>query len=221
MELVFAISAFFVLIAVVLVLSTFKHLKRGRVMKAGGSAAGGVTTASIGGAGMAFVASIYGYAQLTDEAPVCSIKFRSTAPDAYAARIMIAGEPDRVFDLTGDEWQIDARVVTWQPPATILGLDPIYKLDRLSGRYSSIDDERSQQRTVHALADPNALDVWEVARRFPMLMPGVDAYYGTATYLPMADGARFEVSISRDALIARPVNEAARNAVGDWQQNGT
>ena len=47
-------------------------------------------------------------------------------------------------------------------------------------------------------------------------MPGVDAYYGTATYVPMADGARFEVSLTRDALIARPVNNAARDAVGDW-----
>ena len=52
-------------------------------------------------------------------------------------------------------------------------------------------------------------------------MPGVDAYYGTATYVPMADGARFEVNLSRDALIARPINDAARKAVGEWQQNGT
>jgi hypothetical protein len=51
-----------------------------------------------------------------------------------------------------------------------------------------------------------------------MLMPGVDAYYGTATYLPMADGARFEVTLSRTALLARPVNDAARQAVGDWTQ---
>jgi hypothetical protein len=44
----------------------------------------------------------------------------------------------------------------------------------------------------------------------------VDAYYGTATYLPMADGARFEISLTRTALIARPLNEPARRAVGDW-----
>jgi hypothetical protein len=63
-----------------------------------------------------------------------------------------------------------------------------------------------------------ALDVWRVARRFPKLMPGVDAYYGTATYLPMADGARFEVTLTRTALIARPMNDAAREAVGNWTQ---
>jgi hypothetical protein len=131
---------------------------------------------------------------------------------------MIDGKTDRLLDLQGDEWQMDARVVNWKPPATLLGLDPIYQLDRLSGRYSNIDDERSQPRTVHALSDELTLDVWRVARRFPVLMPGVDAYYGTATYLPMADGARFEVTLTRTALIARPVNDAARDAVGAWTQ---
>ena len=131
---------------------------------------------------------------------------------------MIDGQSDRLFTLRGDEWQMDARVVNWKPPATMLGLDPIYQLDRLSGRYSDIDEERTSMRTVHALTDELALDVWHVARRFPVLMPGVDAYYGTATYLPMADGARFEVTLTRTALIARPVNDAAREAVGEWGQ---
>ena len=108
--------------------------------------------------------------------------------------------------------------MSWKPPATLLGLDPIYQLDRLSGRYSDIADEMSRNRTVHALSDELRFDVWRVARKFPVLMPGVDAYYGTATYLPMADGARFEVTLSRTALIARPVNDAAREAVGDWGQ---
>ena len=131
---------------------------------------------------------------------------------------MIVGESDRLLPLRGNEWQMDARVVNWKPPATLLGLDPIYQLERLSGRYSSVEDELSERRTVHALSEDMTLDVWKVARRFPRLLPGVDAYYGTATYLPMADGARFEVTMTRTALIARPVNDAARQAVGDWGQ---
>ena len=71
-------------------------------------------------------------------------------------------------------------------------------------------------RTVHALSPDRLLDIWTVARRFPLLTPGVDAYYGSATYVPMADGARFEVSLSRDAVIARPVNDEARDALGRW-----
>jgi hypothetical protein len=106
--------------------------------------------------------------------------------------------------------------VTWKPPVTILGLSPVYQLERLSGRYSNIERERSAPRSVHALAEERPLDLWSLARRFPGYAVGVDAYYGTATYLPMADGARFRISLSRDALIARPANQAARDAVGSW-----
>ena len=34
--------------------------------------------------------------------------------------------------------------------------------------------------------------------------------------VPMADGAAFDVSLSRDSLIARPSNDAAREALGNW-----
>jgi hypothetical protein len=36
----------------------------------------------------------------------------------------------------------------------------------------------------------------------------------------MADGAQYAVSLSRDALIARPENDAARLALGQWSGPG-
>ena len=161
---------------------------------------------------MLLLFSYYSYDRLTTERVISTIEFRTVAPDTYRARLMVPGELDQLFELQGDEWQMDARIVNWTPPATILGLEPIYRLERLSGRYSEIEREKNEPRTVHALTESQKIDVWAVARRFPVLMPGVDAYYGTATYVPMADGARFEVSLTRDAIIARPINEKAREA---------
>ena len=221
MNTLLAITTICTLIAVFFIFGMFRHLRRGRMVRAGGSFAGGVATASVGGAGMILLGSIYSYGQLTAEQTVGLIEFRENAPGEYAARLMIEGESDRLLTLKGDEWQIDARVVSWKPPVSMLGLEPIYQLERLSGRYSDVQREVSEPRTVHALAEVGALDLWNIARRCPILMPGVDAYYGTATYVPMADGARFEVNLSRDALIARPMNDAARKAVGEWLQNGT
>ena len=132
---------------------------------------------------------------------------------------MVRGKVDQLFTLRGDEWQMDAKIVTWKPPMTLLGLDPIYQLDRLSGRYAEIDREKTEARTVHSLTPQSPADVWRIAHRFPLLMPGVDAHYGTATYVPMADGAQFEVTLSRDALIARPTNDSAREAIGAWTGN--
>ena len=219
MILLIAISLILSLFALLLLGRSLGHTRRGRLLRAGGSFAGGITSAGLGGAGILFILSYVSYERLTDEKLVGVIEFAQTAPEEYTARLMIDGERDRLLTLSGDEWQLDARILTWQPPATILGLDPVYQLERLSGRYSEIDREINDTRTVHDLSDQKLVDLWTVARRFPLLMPGVDAYYGTATYVPMADAARFRVTLSRDALIARPVNDPARKAVGNWSQS--
>ena len=175
--------------------------------------------ALIAGAGSILIFSYVTYSRLIDEQLVSRIEFERTADDEYQARLMIIGESDQFFMLRGDELQMDARIVTWKPPLTVLGLDPIYQLDRLSGRFAEIDREQTEVRTVHSLTLAAPADLWRITRRFPQLMPGVDAHYGTATFVPMSDGARYEVSLSRDALIARPANDAAREAIGTWRVN--
>lgn len=216
MNLLLTLSAAFTFIALYFVFSMARHARRRRPVRATRSLAGGAVSGCAGAASIMLAFSYYGYGRLVDETLVSRIEFSQVSPGEYTARVMVDGKSDRLLDLKGDEWQMDARIVNWKPPATLLGLDPIYQLDRLSGRYSNVEDEMSEERTVHALSDEITLDVWRVAKKFPVLMPGVDAYYGTATYLPMADGARFEVTLTRTALIARPVNDAARKAVGDW-----
>lgn len=218
MNLLLAASTVFTIIALYFVVSMIRHARRRRPVRATRSLAGGVASGAVGGASILLAFSYYGYGRLVDETLVSQIEFTLTAPGEYTARVMVDGRTDRLLTLRGDEWQMDARVINWKPPATLLGLDPIYQLDRLSGRYSDIGDEVTKPRTVHALSDELPLDVFYVARKFPVLMPGVDAYYGSATYLPMADGARFEVTLSRTSLVARPLNEQARIAVGEWGQ---
>jgi hypothetical protein len=218
MNVLIAASAILTLIAILYLGSTVRHLRRRRLLRAGGSATFCAATGALGTVGILLFISYLGYERLTAEQLVGVIEFSQSAPEEYTARLMIDGQIDRLLTLRGDEWQLDARVVTWQPPATILGLEPVYQLERLSGRYSSVDREQTEPRTVHGLAEERPLDLWSMVRKFPRLTPGIDAFYGTATYLPMADGARFRVTLSRDALISRPINDQARKAVGDWGQ---
>jgi len=195
---------------------TIDCVRRRKVVRAGGSSIGCLVAAVVTGAAGTLSLSYLSYARLVDEQLVSTVEFRRISPEEYQARVMVADKGDRFFVLRGDEWQMDAKIVTWKPPLTILGLEPIYELDRLSGRYGEIDRERNEARTVHSLSVGLPTDVWRIARRFPLLTPGVDAHYGTATYVPMADGARFDVYLSRDALIARPANDRAREAIGNW-----
>ncbi len=219
MNLLLTASAVFTLLTLYFVFSMFRHARRRRPVRATRSLAGGAVSAGAGGASIMLAFSYFGYFQLVDEQLIGQIKFTESAPEQYVARLMLESEErDRMFQILGDEWQMDARVITWKPPMTMLGLDPIFQLDRLSGRYSEVEEELSKHRSVHALSEPVTMDVWQFARKYPKLMPGVDAHYGTATYLPMAHGAIFEVTMTRTGLIARPMNDPAQEAVGEWGQ---
>ncbi len=216
MNILVGIGLIFSLLAFVFLLRVFNCARRGRILRAGGSGISCIASIAVASVALLLAFSYYSYGRLTSEKVISNVQFRQTGNDEYEARLMIRGERDRLFRLRGNEWQLDARLINWKPPATILGLDPIYRLERLSGRFSDIDRERAEPRTVHALSPDSYMDIWAVATQFPLLTPGVDAHYGSATYVPMSDGARYEVSLSRDAVIARPVNDAARDAVGRW-----
>ena len=215
-----AVSLIFAYLAFRFFFHIFLCVRRGRLIRAGGSCVGCLVSAAVAGAGAVLLLSYASYSRLVEEQHISMIEFRRISPQEFQARLMLPGREDQFYVVRGDEWQMDAKVVTWRPPMTILGLDPIYQLDRLSGRYGEIDREQNELRTVHSLAPAIPTDVWRIARQFPLLTPGIDAHYGTATFVPMADGARYEVTLSRDALIARPMNDPARDAIGNWPVTG-
>lgn len=159
--------------------------------------------------------SLHGYARLTDEVPVATISFSQTGARAYSAELALADGRHLVVPVLGDEWQLDARVLKWAPWAVLAGLDPMYRLDRFSGRWRSIDEETTQPRTVHDLTGGKALDLWRLAWRHPNWLPFVDTDYGSSAYLPMRDGARFQVSLSPlGGLVARAA-ALEQGAAGD------
>jgi len=160
--------------------------------------------------------NLQGYMRLTSETPAAEVRFRQQGERRFAAEVLYPDRSSEAFDLAGDEWQLDARLLKWHAPVTMLGLDAAFRLDRIGGRYRDVTSERSEPRTVYELARAPGLDVWTLARRFHAWMPWVDALYGSATYLPMADGAHFAVSVAPSGLVSRPLNRAAREAVSAW-----
>ena len=168
-------------------------------------------------AGIALVGvDLAAYARLTYEAPVAEVRFRQMSERRFDAELLLPDGERHAFVLAGDEWQLDARVLKWHGAATLLGLDTGYRLDRIGGRYRDVESERTAARTVFEVSRPPGLDVWSLARRFHAWLPWLDALYGSATYLPMADGAHYAVTISPTGLVARPLNREAREAVAAW-----
>jgi hypothetical protein len=193
-----------------------RGLRRGQPLRGGMQGLAGLLLAAA--AASFFIAlNLYTYQRFTREAPIAELNFKRTAPQQFRALLTPEQGSSQVLDLEGDEWQLDARVLKLTGFATLIGVDGAYKLERLSGRYRNVERERSGPRTVHPLAGAGpGLDTWALVLRYGEWLPLVDAVYGNAAYLPMADGARFEVSIGTQGLIARPINEEARRAVRNW-----
>lgn len=213
-----AIAIVLAIFGLLLLALACQRLYRARLFAAGGSALGGVLLLGI--AALFFVVSmnLHTYARLTREEPIAEIVFEARGAQRFRATLAQAPDGEmQTFMLAGDEWQLDARVLKWTGWANLLGLDAQYRLERVSGRYRDIEQERNDDRTVYALSENPGLDLWALSTRYPDWLPFIDAVYGSATYLPMADGARFEVSITQSGLISRPMNEAAETAAGGWK----
>ncbi|MBM0107052.1 hypothetical protein JM946_20135 [Steroidobacter sp. S1-65] len=213
--------------AVILVIAIFgllllilacQRLFRARLLAASGAGLTGALLLAV--AALLFVVSLnlHTYARLTHERPVAEIVFQQRGPQSFNATLtQVPNGEIQMFVLSGDEWQLDARVLKWKGWANLFGLDAQYRLERVSGRYRNIDQERSAERTVYPLAENPGLDLWQLTLDHPSRLPFVDAVYGNAAYMPMSDGARYEVSITQSGLIARPVNAAAQQAAGSWR----
>jgi hypothetical protein len=162
-------------------------------------------------------ANLLTYHRLTREQPALEAQFKRAGEERYAALLTYPSGETQELALSGDEWQVDARVLKWRPLANLVGFDTAYRLERISGRYTDLARERAQERTVYALNPPDRIDVWTLLRSWRRYVPWADALYGSAVYAPMSDGARYEVVVSQSGLVARPLNEAARQAVGAWK----
>ncbi len=168
----------------------------------------GFTVMLIAGVVGLLTATVWNYSRLFDDVPVATIALSQKGPQRFSAQLVSAYGDTQTYPLLGDEWQLDARVVRWKLPAMLVGAPPLYRLERLSGRYGDPKQELSSPRSVHALTRDNPLDIFELKKRYTRWLPFVDARFGSATYLPMLDGARYQVSYAPSGgLVAKPADQ--------------
>jgi hypothetical protein len=158
------------------------------------------------------------YRQVLAEQPVATLTFNKLESQRYGVMLVFPDSREQRVELSGDLWQLDARVLKWSTVLAGLGLKPGYRLDRISGRYLSLEDEHNQPRSVVELGSEKAvLDAWYWLRQVNQRFTVLDAQYGSAAYLPMADGAMFTVNLGPSGLVAKPLNDRAKLAAERWE----
>ena len=160
--------------------------------------------------------NLYTYSVFNDEQPVAEVRFEELANQYYRLYLIPEGQAAQTYEIRGDEWQIDARVIKWHGLANLAGMRTVYRLERISGRYRDVQQERVDVRSVYALNTLDGVDIWSVSRNNQKYMPWIDAVYGSAAYMPMAHQARFKVTVSSSGLVVRAINAKAQQAIDGW-----
>ncbi len=165
----------------------------------------GLLLVALAGVTALLAMSVVQYARLVTDVPLATLSFSQNQPQQFVATLAFPEREPRTYPINGDAWQLDARIVRWRLPALLAGVPPIYRIERLSGRYDEPEQERSAARSVHDLREFPTPDIGALKRRFARWLPFVDVQYGSAAYLPMLDGARYRIFMDpRGALFARP-----------------
>jgi hypothetical protein len=176
--------------------------------------------------GLAFVAlagliallayDVLSYRALPMGKPLATISFKAEG-SAYRVSLLQGSEENSVL-LEGDLWQLDARLLQWKGLAHLIGLQSGYRLEKLSGRYLSIEQQNLAQLTRVELARSlYGVDLWRWLRLNQRDLFIFDPQAVRVTYLPIADNAVYTISLSSTGLLAEPMNQAAKQALQDWQ----
>src|SRR5512132_3271756 len=161
----------------ILVLGGIAALMRGRPLRFALRTLTGLLLLSLGGLAGTIAIGIQGYLALTREDLAARLSVQPHGPQRFAATVRFPDGREETFELAGDEIYVDAHILKWKPLANVLGLHTAYELDRVTGRYRDIAQERSAPRTVHELGRERAVDLFKLRQRYAFLEPLLDAEY--------------------------------------------
>lgn len=150
---------------------------------------------------------VLSYRQLLSEVPIATISIYKKGDQYYDLTLVDSDSNEQRFEIHGDQWQLDARLLTWIGPLAAAGQKPLYRLDRLSGRYVSLEQARNGEQSVFSLKQSQYVDLWDLFNKIDTWM---DVSYGSAVYMPMENGAVFSVHLTAKGMNVRPINSIAK-----------
>lgn len=172
------------------------------------------TLLAVGLVALLVVSNIYTFYRLSDEAPIAELTFVATAPGQYQATISYGDfcEAEQYL-LYGNQWRLDARFLKWHSWANLFGLDAMYRVERLGGRYRDVDDENARQLVAYQLYTAPRIDLAAILKDYDGFFSPVDTLYGSSVYEDMDTNFRYRVYRSQSGLLVRKEPLAAGNII--------
>jgi hypothetical protein len=107
----------------------------------------------------------------------------------------------RVISFYGEEWELSAQVIKWNPLINIAGMHTGYQLQTLRGVYPNGRLPGSPDFSLALNPEPNVIG--GVLNRMMRLLPGVESVYRSAVSSGAAPGETYEVLMTTSGLTLR------------------
>lgn len=145
------------------------------------------------------------YNRLSDEAVIAELTFEKVEEQVFRAELVIVGDPvtHNSYLIYGDQWQLDAEFLKVKYWANVLGVDALYRLDRLQGRYRDIEQQNIHLPHAHDISDGPDSYLSGFLHSWDWLILVADVEYGSSTYTTIDTDKRYIVLRTQTGLITR------------------
>jgi hypothetical protein len=104
--------------------------------------------------------ALRGWRQFTKKTHVAELQAVELGPHKLRVYLVpIEGDGVRggteIYDLDGDEWQVGGDILRFKSFATALGIDPVFRLQRVEGRWVNAADASAHKATAYDRAPPS------------------------------------------------------------------
>jgi hypothetical protein len=215
-----AVPLVIAVLGIIVFLFSAGHLFRGRFARGGTGLVTGGGVAIVGLTAGLIGLNLQGYQRLTYEVPLAEVSVKAVNPaqKIYSVTVKRLDGTARIQNCTlqGDAWEIGGRFQKWKPWANEIGLNATYTLDQLSNRYNSAAEANGKPITACDLLGPAPKvnqylpDTWVNWLLSHMMVK--QRQFGSASYMPMVDGAKYLVIATQFGFNAEPANATANQA---------
>ena len=160
-------------IGLILLLAAVLSLRRARLMQFAGRFSLAAVLFALSFSCVVLTVATRGYRAFTHEELAAVVDIQPVAPQRFRANLRLPDGQTTSYVIAGDEFYIDAHILKWKPIANFLGLHTAYTLDRIGGRYRTLQDEQAAPRTVYGIGPKRVIDMFDLHDAGPAARCGV------------------------------------------------
>jgi len=149
---------------------------------------------------------LFSYGQVEHKRPLATVSISEQGNQLYNLELVDADGKVQNLEMAGDQWQLDVRVLS-------IGGFSSFKLDKLSGRYLSLEQNDKDIQTRHVLWANSVGGFWLLIDGLVKQLPFAAESLEKVAYVPMTDGAIYQVYLDGSELEIVATNAQAKLAM--------